>query len=550
MENYGVNKLLDVASELTMRNFVRDEVNVGFSYKALGDHRMGKRKFVRLLWKKVNELTQRAYRGQSPDCKTLDSLMAFGADRQSDKLKFANMKLFCKVSLPNHSYMFSATTEGLLVTAVNMDTFLVTVPISKMMDVIEAFDDYLGNDISSVVAGALTACHARVKGDELLTTTAKSLLSDMLEGRSHPVYMRQHKDRIYCEVRNGSEWGTRATFRTTLETLREDFKLACHKAKIRICTRSGNKELLAETAKNNPVYEVFAGADFLDKVDILPVMWNGKPTGRELMWEGDIMNAFDISSESMEEDALDDVSFYTGEKEFRCMHSSDLQYVLCFGSVSKEHPLVLPICGKPVKFTLVRFQFSDIPMGVGEDRENIYYLRVNMELVSEDFSVVLFLKSIFSEYLSFGKQTDISNPVFGKYYRSMASAMEELGLEYVPQESGRNKRCLKASRGATKLYAKGLHSLISYAVGSSNYAETQKADVYVGTILHRFPDHIDGGKLENFSKAHQIWCRKLNSLRGFAPNMTMIETPFIYQDVFSGENADLLPERVKALYGL
>ena len=48
-------------------------------------------------------------------------------------------------------------------------------------------------------------------------------------------------------------------------------------------------------------------------------MWHGKPTGRELKWEGDIMNTFDISSESMEDD-LDDVSFYTGEKEFRYMH--------------------------------------------------------------------------------------------------------------------------------------------------------------------------------------------------------------------------------------
>lgn len=549
MENYSIKKLLAVASQLSMRCFVRDEVDVNCQWSSLTNPRMGRRRFVKLFWKKLNELTQRAFRGCSPDCLTLDSLKSFVSGIQYDNLKFADMKLFCKISLPNQSYIFSESQDGLMITAVDMDTFPVTVPISKMMEMLEAFNDYLANDINSLVTSALTACHAKVKGDELLTMTAKSLLSDMLEGRSHPVNMRQHKDRIYCEVRNGSKWGTRATFRTTLETLREDFKLACHKAKISICTRSGNKKLLAETAKNNPVYEVFAGADFLDKVDILPVMWHGKPTGRELKWEGDIMNTFDISSESMEDD-LDDVSFYTGEKEFRYMHSSDLQYVLCFGSVSKEHPLVLPICGKPVKFTLVRFQFSDIPMGVGEDRENIYYLRVNMELVSEDFSVVLFLKSIFSEYLSFGKQTDISNPVFGKYYRSMASAMEELGLEYVPQESGRNKRCLKASRGATKLYAKGLHSLISYAVGSSNYAETQKADVYVGTILHRFPDHIDGGKLENFSKAHQIWCRKLNSLRGFAPNMTMIETPFIYQDVFSGENADLLPERVKALYGL
>jgi len=361
--------------------------------------------------------------------------------------------------------------------------------------------------------------------------------------------MRQHKDRIYCEVREGTWWGPRITFRTSLETLRDDFKLACHKAGIRICTRSGNNELLSETARNNPLYEVFAGAGFLDKVDLLPVMWHGKPTGKALKLEGDIMNAFDISSEDME-DAVDDVMFYVGEERFLHMLSPDLQYVLCFGTVSKEHPVVLPICGKPVKFTSVRFQFSDIPMDIGEDREHDYHLRVNMQLVSEDAHVILLLKSYFSEYLSFGKQADISNPVYGKYYRSMASAMEELGLEYVPQVSGRNKRCLKASRGATKLYAKGLHSLISYAVGSSNYAECYKADVYVGTILYRFPDHIDGGKLESFSNAHQIWCRKLNSLRSLAPNMTMIETPFVYQDVFSGENAGLLPERVKALYGL
>jgi hypothetical protein len=92
--------------------------------------------------------------------------------------------------------------------------------------------------------------------------------------------------------------------------------------------------------------------------------------------------------------------------------------------------------------------------------------------------------------------------------------------------------------------------MLSHTLGVSGYIpENEDAQVYLGTILYKFPEHIDGGKADSYIQAHQTWCKGLNEHLAISSGMKVIETPFIYQDVFKGENAEILPERVKEFYG-
>ena len=125
--------------------------------------------------------------------------------------------------------------------------------------------------------------------------------------------------------------------------------------------------------------------------------------------------------------------------------------------------------------------------------------------------------------------------------------MDKLGLEYVPEDG---MMSLKASTGATRVYAQGLKQMLSHTLGARDFAKEDKTmKVYLASIVYKFPERIDNGKFEAYVQAHQAWCKGLNELPVFPSNLKVLETPFVYQDVFSGINAGILPERVKEYYG-
>lgn len=221
------------------------------------------------------------------------------------------------------------------------------------------------------------------------------------------------------------------------------------------------------------------------------------------------------------------------------LHSPALLYFLSFITVSSENPLVIPIEGKPVKFTVVRFAIDEPIAGFDADNQPVY-ADINIKLISEDNETVLLLNSMFTEYLTYGKANRIDEYVYGKHYRKMSKHLQRLGLKF---EQG----SLKSVEGRTKVYAKGLHQLLVNALGASDHFDN--ARVYLASILYRFPDDIDGGKLESYARAHEVWANGLNRLPA-ASEVRVIETPFVYQDLFEGCNTSVLPERVKEFYKL
>ena len=92
--------------------------------------------------------------------------------------------------------------------------------------------------------------------------------------------------------------------------------------------------------------------------------------------------------------------------------------------------------------------------------------------------------------------------------------------------------------------------MLSHTLGARDFAKEDKTvKVYLASIVYKFPERIDNGKFEAYVQAHQAWCKGLNNLPTIPSNLKVLETPFVYQDVFVGINAGILPARVREYYG-
>ena len=110
------------------------------------------------------------------------------------------------------------------------------------------------------------------------------------------------------------------------------------------------------------------------------------------------------------------------------LHSSSLVALLCFYSLSKEHALKMNIDGQEIEFYESLFEQKN---SIGKEGHNS-----NMDVVLIGFnkqgeSVILFLESKFSEYLSHGKYDKISDVYDEVYYQLTADQQPIDGLEIV-----------------------------------------------------------------------------------------------------------------------
>ena len=304
----------------------------------------------------------------------------------------------------------------------------------------------------------------------------------------------------------------------------------------------------------NPVYEVFVDVPFLQKVHASKVLWRGRYSERSLMFDDDLKDVFGLTDPTFDSHFQKATSGKGHEiSRIKRLHSSSLIALLCFHRVSKSSPIIFNVDGKEIKFTSVEFEFDEGLVGYDEKNEP-HFSNIDVKLVSEDGSVILLLESKFTEYLSFGKQTEISDYVYTSYYNEMSSVINQLGLVYRQQTDEHKdvvpgKMCLESAKGNTQLYAQGLKQMLSHTLGACHYAKTQSGvQVYLATIIFRFPNHIDNGKLANYANAYRTWCGGLNQLSCVPPNLKVIESPYVYQEVFDKQNLELVPERAGQYY--
>ena len=116
-----------------------------------------------------------------------------------------------------------------------MDTFLIGMNTERLVSMVESFDAFLGKDdveIEQVFERSLVEYHAQKKSEEILTMTAMSLIQDLIDDENISFEVRQQKNGRLCfTIKRLASWLPNKVFRTTFETLREDFVKAYNEFK-------------------------------------------------------------------------------------------------------------------------------------------------------------------------------------------------------------------------------------------------------------------------------------------------------------------------------
>ena len=226
-------------------------------------------------------------------------------------------------------------------------------------------------------------------------------------------------------------------------------------------------------------------------------------------------------------------------RRIRTLHSSSLLCLLCFYGVSEERPLRLNLEGRQITFTSSQFEVKN-PVGTDETGKE-HHSNMDVVLTGKDAQtgkeVILFLESKFSEYLTWGKYSGISNQVYQKTYDQLfnAGVLERMGLKYeeCPDKPGYSD--LASVKGKTLHYAGGIKQMVSHYLGVKNAAEGklyEGYDIYLGEILFKFPDSIEDAqrKFNDYDRLYMTLAEGLNQLS--EDKFKVIDQCLTYQDVF------------------
>lgn len=318
------------------------------------------------------------------------------------------------------------------------------------------------------------------------------------------------------------------------------------------------KDLIKETIKANAaVYEIFNNDEIcklFDNRTITRTPWRDRYSQRSLSIEcadtkdpKDLIEIFALNgdfnkkfNEAIKGDGQE-------HKRIRTLHSSALLCLLCFYGISKEKPLELELDNRKVTFSNSRFEVKN---EVGKDKDGKSHCsNIDVVLCGVDNSgkkVILFLESKFSEYLKWGKYTDISDDLYGTTYKQLESTFADMRLAY------NNRTLCSAKKRYTRHYAGGIKQMISHFIGLKKEIEKGKysdADIYLGTILYdfeKFPTVDKHKKFEDYTELYGKLAKGLNTLT--ESKFKVIENCFTYQELFKGYRH--LDKNVKIFYSL
>ena len=241
-------------------------------------------------------------------------------------------------------------------------------------------------------------------------------------------------------------------------------------------------------------------------------------------------------------------------RRIRTLHSSSLLGLLCFYGVSEERPLRLNLEGRQTTFTSSQVEVKN-PVGTDETGRE-HESNMDVVLCGKDAQtgkkVILFLESKFSEYLTWGKYSGISNYVYQKTYGQLEEngVLERMGLRYeeCPDKPGYSD--LDSVKGKTMHYAGGIKQMVSHFLGVKNAAagkQYEDYDIYLGEILFKFPDSIEDAqrKFNDYDGLYKTLAKGLNLLS--EDKFKVLCQCLTYQDVFKDYD---LEESVRSFYSL
>lgn len=310
-------------------------------------------------------------------------------------------------------------------------------------------------------------------------------------------------------------------------------------------------ELIHNTAIENPIYSLFDNdtvtALLADK-SLEKTLWkDGIRSNRSLSLKArapkdsyDIISTFALDSQlfpakfkmAIEGDGQE-------YRRIRTLHSSSLISLLCFYGVTENNPLVIDLGGHKVKFTESCFEVKN-DIGVDEagspHKSNIDVVLCGKDMTTNK-ETVLFLESKFSEYLSWGKHSEISSYVYWKTYAQLFNGnyLDRMGLKFEDTPGKPGYFDLMSIKGHTRHYAGGIKQMISHFLGVKNAADSEEyadCDIYLGEILFQFDEKIDPGseKFNDYTGLYETLAEGLNDLAD--SKFTVVGKCLTYQEVF------------------
>ncbi|MGN0235419.1 MAG: PGN_0703 family putative restriction endonuclease [Paludibacteraceae bacterium] len=232
------------------------------------------------------------------------------------------------------------------------------------------------------------------------------------------------------------------------------------------------------------------------------------------------------------------------------LHSSSLVALLCFYSLSKEHTLKMKVDGQEIEFYESRFEQKN---SIGKDKRGKEH-NSNMDVVligsnTQGESVILFLESKFSEYLSHGKYDKISDVYDEVYYQLTADQQPIDGLEIV---RGDDMWSISAAPNRPQQYCQGIKQMISHYQGvQKGFIDSAKDiydHIYLGEILFKLPEKVVAkhNSYNSYVGLYEQLAQKLNYINT-CNKFKVLEATLSYQDMF--KDFDLDPN-VRKFYDL
>ena len=223
---------------------------IGLSYHRL--ERCLKYFYLKEFWKIYYQMVARQSDTGGCDCTTMDSILsAFrnaaaesasqpsagkdavrpevvkGAVAQAalQDCTVRNLRKWVEVKLSHHIFRILESDGTLYIVAQSMDAYPVTMSADSLVKTVAAYDCYVGNvDFTTLLSSALLDVEAEEKSTTILTTTARTLVEDVLKEENISFDVRRQKNgRLCCTIHKWASWLPNKVFRTSFDTFRSDF---------------------------------------------------------------------------------------------------------------------------------------------------------------------------------------------------------------------------------------------------------------------------------------------------------------------------------------
>lgn len=192
------------------------------------ERRYWKNKYLRKLWR-LTFLLGNKESGTAHDNSSLNrtDIAASLQSHLHERCMAMGTQSWTGVKLPNHSYIISDAGDGIYITAYNTDAQRSLMSAEDTAQLMIAFDAFL-NNWEQEIDDAMLAYSAEKQAALVLKMTASVILEDIL-AENEGVYFKmklQKNGRLRCNIISQASWLPDKVFRTTWETLREDFTAA------------------------------------------------------------------------------------------------------------------------------------------------------------------------------------------------------------------------------------------------------------------------------------------------------------------------------------